>query len=118
MLQKFQSLSMSKPAITRVFKVAIALVVAGAAGATGVAVWALVNGAVAIGGAQIVTVDGGLLAGAIVALSFASVLTGLGTVAAIVAWAAALLNTSRLEDKTWFATLLVLGLVSLGWVAM
>jgi hypothetical protein len=29
-----------------------------------------------------------------------------------------LLNTSRLEDKAWFAALLVLGLISLGWVAM
>ena len=38
--------------------------------------------------------------------------------AAIAAWVGALLNTSSLEDKTWFATLLVLGLVSLGWVAV
>jgi hypothetical protein len=39
-------------------------------------------------------------------------------VAAIAAWVGALFNTARLEDKTWFAALLVLGLVSLGWVAM
>ena len=33
-------------------------------------------------------------------------------------WGGALLNTSHLEDKSWFIALLGLGLVSLGWVAM
>jgi hypothetical protein len=38
--------------------------------------------------------------------------------AIIASWVGALLNTSRLDDKTWFVVLLVLGLVSAGWVAM
>jgi hypothetical protein len=41
-----------------------------------------------------------------------------GTVAAIAAWAGALLNTSRLEDKMWFVVLLPPGLFRLGWLAM
>jgi hypothetical protein len=118
MFEKFQAFSMSKPAITRLFKVAVALVVAGSVGGIGVAIWALANGAIGIGGPQFVTVDAGLVAGAVVGEIVASVLVTVATVVAIASWAAALLNTSRLEDKSWFATLLALGLVSLGWVAM
>jgi hypothetical protein len=118
MLEKFETFSMSKPAITRLFKVAVAFVVAGSVSGTAVVIWALANGAVAIGGPQFVTVNAGPFAGAIVGLIIASLLTAAGTVAAVVSWAGALLNTARLEDKAWFAALLVLGLISLGWVAM
>jgi hypothetical protein len=41
-----------------------------------------------------------------------------GALAQFVAWIGALLNTSRLEDKTWFILLLVLGLLSFGFIAM
>ena len=118
MVEKFQSFAWSKPAITRLFKVAIAFVVAGSVSGVAVVIWALVNGAVAIGGPQMVTVNSGPFAAAIAGLIVASLLTAAGTVAAVGSWAAALLNTSRLEDKTWFTALLVLGLISLGWVAM
>jgi hypothetical protein len=118
MIEKLESLVMSKPAITRLFKVAVAFVVAGAVSGTAVVIWALAQGAVAIGGPQFVTVNAGPFAGAIVGLTIASLLTGIGTVAAVVSWAGALLNTARLEDKAWFTALLVSGLVSLGWVAL
>ena len=118
MIEKLENLSVSKPAITRVFKVAVALIVAGVAGSIAVVIWSLVNGAITFGGPQFVTIHTGPLAGAIAGLIVASVLTGIGTVAAVVAWAGALLNTARLEDKAWFTALLVLGLVSLGWVAL
>jgi hypothetical protein len=118
MLEKFQTLTMSKPAITRLFKVAITFVVAGTVSGTAVVIWALANGAIGIGGPQFVTVNAGPVAGALVGLIIASLLTGIGTVAAVVSWAGALLNTARLEDKAWFSALLVLGLISLGWLAM
>jgi hypothetical protein len=35
-----------------------------------------------------------------------------------VAWVGAVVNTSRLEDKTWFIVLLVTGLLSFGFIAM
>ena len=35
-----------------------------------------------------------------------------------VAWIGALINTSQLQDKTWFVVLLVCGLLSFGFVAM
>ncbi len=118
MLAKIQKFDMSKPAITRLFKVAIAFVVAGSVSGTAVAIWALANGAITLGGSPFVSFNPATVAGALVGLVIASLLTGIGTVAAIVSWVGALANTARLENKTWFTTLLVSGLVSFGWVAM
>lgn len=118
MYAKLQKFSMSKPAITRLFKVAIAFVVAGSVSGTAVTIWALANGAITLGGSPFVSFNPAMVAGAIVALVIASLLTGIGTVAAVVSWVGALANTARLENKTWFTTLLVSGLVSFGWVAM
>ena len=41
-----------------------------------------------------------------------------GLIGGLVSWIGALLNTSQLEDKTWFVLLLVLGVLSFGLVAM
>ena len=41
-----------------------------------------------------------------------------GAIADLVAWIGALINTVQLEDKTWFVLLLVLGLLSFGFIAM
>ncbi len=109
---------MSKSSITRLFAGAIAaVIVALIIGVAGV-VAALANGAVVIDGSQVVTLNGGPFAWAIAALIVASLVLAAGTLAAIASWIGALLNTSRLDDKTWFVVLLVTGLVSLGWVAM
>jgi hypothetical protein len=113
-----EKLEVSKPAITRLFGVAITLVVAGVVTGTVGVIAALANGAVAFGGPQFVTINVGSAAWAIAALLAASLCGAVGTVAAIASWAGALRNTSRLEDKTWFLVLLVSGLISLGWIAM
>lgn len=118
MFEKFERFSMSKAAITRLFKVAVAFVVTGAVSGAAVWIWAVANGAIALGGPQVVTFNPATIGGAIIGLTVASLLTSAGTVAAVVSWAGALLNTSRLENKTWFIALLGLGLVSLGWIAM
>lgn len=109
---------MSKAAISRLFGAAVVAVVAGVVIAIVAAVTAFAGGAIAIGGPQVVSVDGQAFAGTIGTLVVASLVIGAGAVAAIVSWIGALFNTSRLEDKTWFLALLGLGLVSLGWVAM
>ncbi len=118
MFQKLERFSMSKPAITRLFKVAVAFVVAGSISGTGVAIWALANGAISLGGSQFVTVNPATVAGALVGLVIASLLTGIGTIAAIASWVGALANTARLANQAWFTTLLVSGVVSFGWIAM
>jgi hypothetical protein len=52
-------------------------------------------------------------------LAFVGVLGILaGGIGQFVAWIGALMNTSRLTDKTWFVVLLVLGLLSFGFIPM
>jgi H+/Cl- antiporter ClcA len=55
--------------------------------------------------------------------AFALALIGLlgivaGAIGQFIAWIGAVVNTSRLDDKTWFVVLLVLGLLSFGFIAM
>jgi len=41
-----------------------------------------------------------------------------GAIGQFAAWIGAVVNTSRLEDKTWFVVLLVFGILSFGFIAM
>jgi len=109
---------MSKAAITLCFGAAIVAVVAGFVIAIAAVLTALANGAVVFGGPQVLTLNGGAFAGSVPGLVMAALAIAAGAVAAIASWIGALLNTYRLADKTWFIALLVLGLFSLGWVAM
>src|SRR5512143_2729690 len=109
---------MSKTFITRLFGAAVAAVVAGFVISVVAIVVALADGAVVIGGPQVVTFNGSAFIGPVVALIAASLVISAGTLAAIAAWIGALRNTYQLDDRTWFVALLVLGLCSLGWVAM
>ena len=111
-------MTMSKTTVTRLFVGAVLAVVVGLMIAVAAIVAALAGGAVTIGGPTVVTVDGSAFAGTLVWLIIASVAIAGGTLAAIASWIGALLNTVQLEDKTWFGVLLVLGLLSFGWVAM
>jgi hypothetical protein len=41
-----------------------------------------------------------------------------GVLGQLVAWIAAVINTAELKDKTWLVALLILGLLSIGFVAL
>jgi hypothetical protein len=110
---------MSKENVTRFFVGAILAVGAGLVLGFA-ALWAaLASDAIDVGGSHVIDVHGG--SGAWTALGLVIVgslaIVG-GTVAAVVSWIAALFNTWQLEDKTWFASLLALGLLGFGVVAM
>jgi hypothetical protein len=110
--------TVSKRTIVQLFVgAALALVVGIVVGLVALLI-AIASRVIAIGGADVVTVHGDALAGMLVWLVVASLLIGGGTFVAIAAWVGALFNTMKLEDKTWFVLLLVLGLASFGWVAM
>jgi len=109
---------MSKSTVTRLFVGAILAVAVGLVVAFAAIVASIAGGVVTIGGPAVVTVNGGAFAGTVVWLIVASLALAAGALAAIASWIGALLNTVQLEDKTWFVVLLVLGLFSLGWVAM
>ena len=114
-----ESYRMSKKGVTRLF--VGALVAFGAGLVLGfAALWAaLASDAIDVGGSHVVDVNGGSGAWTALALVVVGSLAILvGTVAAVVSWIAALLNTWQLEDKAWFGSLLALGLLGFGVVAM
>jgi hypothetical protein len=114
-----EMIRMSKKNVTRLFVGAIVAVGAGLI--LGVAaLWAaLASDAIDVGGSDVIDVNGGSGAWTSLGLVIVGSLVILGgTVAAVVSWLAALLNTWQLEDKIWFASLLALGLLGFGVVAM
>jgi hypothetical protein len=109
---------MSKSTITRLFIAAVLGLVLGLVVVFAALMAALANGAVTVGGPTPVVVNGAAFAGSVAWLVIGGVAIAAGAVAALASWIGALLNTIQLEDKTWFIALLVLGLFSLGWLAM
>jgi hypothetical protein len=93
---------MSKRTITRLFVGGILAVAAGLVLVLA-AVWAAFASDLTVTVALVVV-------GSLAALA--------GAVAAVVSWVGALLNTAQLDDKTWFVSLLVLGLFGVGVLAM
>ena len=114
-----ETFRMSKKNVTRLFVAAIVAVVAGVV--LGVAaLWtALASDAIDLGGSDYIDVNGGSGAWTALGLVIVGSLVALGgTIAAVVSWIGALLNTWQLEDKLWFGSLLAGGLLGLGVVAM
>ena len=110
---------MSKQNVARLFVGAIVAVVAGIALGAAAVLAALASDAIDLGGSEHIDVNGGSGAWTALGLLIVGSLAILGgTVAAVVSWIAALLNTWQLEDKAWFASLLALGLLGFGVVAM
>lgn len=109
---------MSKTTITRLFFGAIVALAVGLVVGLVTVVAAIAGGVITIGGPTVVTVDGEVFAESLPWLLIAALLFVGGEIAALASWIGALFNTWQLDDKTWFVALLVLGLLSFGWVAM
>jgi len=110
---------MSKTTVTRLFIGSGIAIVSGAILAIA-GIWlAIENDAFIMSGQDIVGLHGGSLAwtGLGLGLIGALVFTG-GLIGGFASWIGALLNTWRLETKTWFAVLLLLGIFNLGFFAM
>lgn len=110
---------MTKPTVTKLFIGGIIAVVAGLIlGVT--AVWAgFAAGAFVMDGPDVAGVHPTAFGWSMVALVIVAGLAMVGgAVAGLVSWIGALLNTALLEDKVWFIVLLVLGLLSFGFIAM
>lgn len=110
---------MSKPAITRLFIGSIVAVVAAIVLGIFACIWAYANGVFQIEGNDVIGINGGTAAWTTLAVIVVAGLAVVGgAIGGLVAWIGALLNTARVEDKTWFILLLVLGLFSFGFIAM
>lgn len=110
---------MSKAIVTRIFLGSVIAVIAGAVLAFA-AVWvAYASGAFVMNGPDVIGLQSTPFAWAIVGLGVVAGLAMMaGFIGGLVSWIGALVNSSQLEDKTWFIVLLVLGLLSFGLIAM
>lgn len=110
---------MSKTTVTRLFIGSLIAFGAGAVVAIFSIALAVANDVFVMDGNEIVAVQGGTLAWALIALA---VLGGLaaagGVIAGFVAWIGAVLNTWLLESKAWFVALVLLGIFNFGFIAM
>jgi hypothetical protein len=111
---------MTKPLVTRVFVISLIAVVVGILLALVPVIAALWTGTWTFSGNELTDFE--LSPGAITSTIGFAIVGGLlvlaGSIGQFVAWIGALVNTSRLADKTWFVVLLVLGLLSFGFIAM
>jgi hypothetical protein len=110
---------MTKPTVVRIFYGSLIAVVAGIILAF-FAVWgAFASGAFVMDGHDVVGVNTTGFAWLLVLVAGIGCFAIVGgAIGGLVAWIGALLNTAQLADKTWFILLLILGLFSLGLVAM
>jgi hypothetical protein len=110
---------MPKTTVTRFF-IGGALAVIGGAILAVAAVWiAIANDVFVMNGPDIVDLRGSALAWPLLGLGLlGGVAIMAGLIAGFVSWIGALLNTSQLESKAWFVALLLLGVFSLGVIAM
>lgn len=110
---------MTKDTVTKFFVGGLIAVFAGVFIAI-VAVWAaFASGQFVMDGPDVTGVRFTAFGWWMVALMIAGGLAMLGgAIAGLVAWIGALINTAQLPDKAWFVLLLVLGLLSFGFIAM
>jgi hypothetical protein len=110
---------MSKPIITRFFFGSLIALIAGAITLVLALIWAFASGVFVMDGNDVVGIETSGIGWSLIGLAIVGTLAAMGgAIGQLVAWIGALLNTSHLEDKTWFVLLLVLGLLSFGFVAM
>jgi hypothetical protein len=110
---------MSKSTVTRLF-IGSLLAIAGGLVLGFVAVLlGYSNGAFVMNGPDVVGIQSTAMAGTVATLVVVGVLAVIGgVIGQFVAWIGAVLGTAQLEDKTWFLVLLLLGVLSFGFVAM
>jgi len=110
---------MSKSTITKLFVGSLIAIVGGLVLLAAGVLFAIANGAFVMTGPDITGINASAFTWSLIGLAVVGVLAMVGgAIGQFVAWIGAVLNTSRLEDKTWFIVLLVLGLLSFGFVAM
>lgn len=110
---------MTKQAVTRLFIGSIVAFVAAIVLGIAAVVAAFAGGAFQMDGNDVVGINNSAFTWTLFGLMIVAGLSLIGgAIGGLIAWIGALLNTVRLEDKMWFILLLVLGLLSFGFIAM
>lgn len=109
----------SKPSVTRLFTASLLAAVVGA-GIAIASIWtAIANDVFVMRGADIAGIQGSALAWILLGVALAGAVTfTAGLIGGFISWIGALLATAQLPRKTWFVSLLVLGLFNLGFLGM
>jgi hypothetical protein len=110
---------MSKSTVTKLF-VGSLIAVLGGLVILLAGVWlAFANSSFIMAGPDVTGIESSPFAWSMVGLALIGIIAMIGgAIGQFVAWIGAVINTAYLEDKTWFVVLLVLGLMSFGFVAM
>ena len=110
---------MTKSTVTKIFIGSLVAIAGGVVLLAAGLLFAYVNGTFIMRGPDVVGIQPSALTWSMAGLGIIGILAVVGgALAQFVAWIGAVLNTSRLVDKTWFIVLLVLGLLSFGFIAM
>ena len=110
---------MTKSTVTKIFIGSLVAIAGGVVLLAAGLFLAYINGTFIMRGPDVVGVHASAFTWSMAGLGVVGILAILGgALGEFVAWIGAVLNTSRLEDKTWFIVLLVLGLLSFGFIAM
>ena len=110
---------MTKSTVTKIFIGSLFAIAGGVVLLAAGLFLAYVNGTFIMRGPDVVGIHPSAFTWSMGGLAVVGILAVVGgALAQFVAWIGAVLNTSRLEDKTWFVVLLVLGLLSFGFIAM
>jgi hypothetical protein len=109
----------TKATVTRLFVGAIVAIAAGLALTVAAVLVAFAGNVFVMDGPDVVGLKPGSFSWAMIVFGLVGVLavTG-GAIAGLISWIGALMNTAQLDDKAWFVVLLVLGLMSFGFIAM
>ena len=110
---------MTKSTVTKIFIGSLFAIAGGVVLLAAGLFLAYVNGTFIMRGPDVVGIHPSAFTWSMAGFAIVGILAVIGgALAQFVAWIGAVLNTSRLEDKTWFIVLLVLGLLSFGFIAM
>jgi hypothetical protein len=110
---------MTKSNVTKVFMGSLIAIVAGVFLVALGFIAALASGTFVMEGPDVTGFQLSSSAPAAFGLAFVGLLGIIGGgIGQFIAWIGAVVNTSRLEDKTWFVVLLVFGILSFGFIAM
>jgi hypothetical protein len=110
---------MTKPTINRIFVGSLIAIAGGFVLMLAAGIAAYTNGVFIMDGPDVIGVQSTGFGIAMLTLAgIGCLVMAAGGIAQFVVWIGAVLNTSKLEDKTWFILLLVLGLVSFGFIPM
>lgn len=110
---------MTKSAITKLFVSGALAMVGGGVLAFVAVVISGMNGGFVMKGPDVVGIQGSGLGWSMAALAGAGILAAIGgLLAQFIAWIGAVINTAQLADKTWFVLLVVVGILSFGFVGM